>query len=101
MNIKTNGMITLRIEHKIANYDGWKKAFDSDPINRKQSGVKRYRVYRPVDDDLFVVIELDFDNLEQAQSTQTALNRMFGNIDGKIIFGPKTMLLEIIESAEL
>lgn len=94
-------MITLRIEHKIANFDGWKKAFDSDPINRKQSGVKQYRIYRPVDDDLFVIIELDFDNLEQAQSTQGALNRMFGNIDGKIIFGPQTKILDIVETNEL
>lgn len=94
-------MITLRIEHKIANYDGWKKAFDSDPINRKQSGVKRYRIYRPSDDDLFIIIDLDFDNLEQAQSTQAALNRMFGNIDGKIIFGPQTKLLNVVEASEL
>jgi hypothetical protein len=94
-------MITLRIEHKIANYDGWKKAFDSDPINRKQSGVKRYRVYRPADDDLFVIIELDFDNLEQAQSTQTALNKVFGSIDGKIIFGPQTKILKIVETTNL
>lgn len=94
-------MITLRIEHKIANYDGWKKAFASDPINRKQSGVKRYRVYQPADDDLFVIIELDFENLEQAQSTQAALNRMFGNIDGKLIFGPQTKILYIVEATEL
>ena len=43
-------MITLRIEHKIVNYDGWKKSFDSDPINRKQSGVKHYRIFRPTDE---------------------------------------------------
>jgi len=94
-------MITLRIEHKIANFDGWKKAFDSDPINRKQSGVKQYRIYRPVDDDLFVIIELNFDNLEQAQSTQAAINSIFGNIDGKIIFGPQTKILDIVEANEL
>jgi hypothetical protein len=94
-------MVTLRIEHKIANYDGWKKAFDSDPINRKQSGVKQYRVYRPADDDLFIIIDLDFDNLEQAQSTQVALNRIFGNIDGKIIFGPQTRILTVVEATEL
>lgn len=94
-------MITLRIEHKIANYGGWKKTFDSDPINRKQSGVKRYRVYRPADDDLFIIIDLDFDNLEQAQSTQAALNRIFGNIDGKIIFGPQTKILYVVEETKL
>jgi ribose 5-phosphate isomerase len=94
-------MITLRIEHKIASYDSWKKAFDSDPINRKQSGVKRYRIYRPVDNDEFVIIDLDFDNLEQAQATQTALHKMFGMIEGKLIFGPKTQILTVAEAAEL
>ncbi|MBK9271910.1 MAG: hypothetical protein IPM48_10080 [Saprospiraceae bacterium] len=94
-------MITLRIEHKIANYEAWKKAFDSDPINRKQSGVKSYRVYRPADDDFFIIIELDFDNIGQALATQAALNKMFGNIDGKIIFGPQTKILNIIETVEL
>ncbi|MBL7872464.1 MAG: hypothetical protein JNM78_12680 [Cyclobacteriaceae bacterium] len=94
-------MVTLRIEHKIASFDGWKKAFDSDPVNRKQSGVKRYRVYKPDDDDFFIVIDLDFDNLEQAQSTRVALNRIFGNIDGKIIFGPQTRILNVVEEKEL
>ena len=43
-------MTILRIEHRIQNFDGWKKAFDGDPIDRKKSGVKRYRVCRPADD---------------------------------------------------
>lgn len=42
---------TLRIEHKVSTYDAWKKAFDSDPINRRRSGVKRYRIYQPVDEE--------------------------------------------------
>ncbi len=61
-------MTILQIEHKIPNYDGWKKAFDSDPIDRKKSGVKRHRVYRPTDDPNYVVIDLEFDNLNSAQS---------------------------------
>ena len=72
-----------------------------DPINRKQSGVKSYRIYRPNDDDLYIIIELDFDNMGQALSTQTALNKMFGNIDGKIIFGPQTKILNIVEVVNL
>ncbi|MBK7871270.1 MAG: hypothetical protein IPJ74_11630 [Saprospiraceae bacterium] len=70
-------MITLRIEHKIANYDGWKKAFDNDPINRKKSGVLGYRIYRPIDDTNFVLIDLDFDSLDHAQATKTALQNIF------------------------
>lgn len=94
-------MTTLRIEHKISNYDGWKKAFDSDPLNRKKSGVKRYRIYRPTDDEKFVIIDLDFDNLEQAQAAQTALQNIFPKIEGSIIFGPQLRILNVIEDTEL
>ncbi len=94
-------MITLRIEHQISNYDGWKKAFESDPINRKKSGVKHYRIYRPTDDEKFVIIDLDFDNLEQAQAAQTALLKIFPKIEGSIIFGPHLRILNVIEDTEL
>jgi len=94
-------MVTLRIEHRIANYESWKKAFDSDPLNRKQSGVKRYRIYRPADDDLFVIIDLDFDNIQQAQTTQAELHKMFGMIEGKLIFGGQTKMLNVVEETDL
>ncbi len=94
-------MITLRIEHKIANYDGWKNAFDSDPINRKQSGVKRYRVYRPIDDPNFIIIDLEFENLEKAQAAQVALMNIFPKIEGILIFGVQIKIMNVIESKEL
>lgn len=94
-------MITLRIEHKIASYDGWKKAFESDPINRKQSGVKQYRIYRPVDDERFVIIDLDFSNLEQAQAAKSALQNIFPKIEGSLIFGVQLKVLNVAEAKEL
>lgn len=94
-------MVTLRIEHKIANYDGWKKAFDSDPINRKQSGVKCYRIYRPIDDDNFVVIDLDFDNAEQANTARIALQNIFPKIEGSLIFGVQLKTFNMIEVTDL
>lgn len=94
-------MVILRIEHKIADYVGWKRAFDSDPINRKESGVKRYRVYRPSNNDTFVVIDLEFDNVEQAESTQEALRNVFGMIEGKLIFGVQTTILTVVEDVEV
>lgn len=94
-------MTTLRIEHRISSFDGWKKAFESDPINRKKSGVNRYRIYRPSDNEDFVIIELDFDNLEQAQATHTALQNIFPNIEGKLIFEVQMKFLYIIEEANL
>ena len=74
-----------------------KKAFDSDPVNRKVSAVRRFRIYRPVDHPSIVMIELDFENLEQAQATQTALPNIFPNIEGKLIFDIKLNILNIIE----
>lgn len=94
-------MITLRIEHRISSFDGWKKAFDSDPINRKQSGVKRYRIYRPADNPELVIIELDFDNPDQAQSTEKALRRILPNIEGKLVFDVQMKFLEIFEETTL
>ncbi len=94
-------MTILRIEHRISGYDGWKKAFDSDPINRKKSGVKRYRIYRPADNENFVIIELDFENPEQAEAAQSALLNIFPNIEGKLIFEVQMRLLKIVEETTL
>ncbi|MCB0602087.1 MAG: hypothetical protein KDC28_12705 [Saprospiraceae bacterium] len=94
-------MIVLRIEHKIANYTGWKKAFENDPIDRKQSGVKKYRIYRPVGDEAFVIIDLEFEHLEQAQATKAALENIFPKIEGSIIFGVQLKILEVIETVEI
>ncbi len=94
-------MTTLRIEHRISNFDGWRKAFDSDPINRKKSGVKRYRIYHPADNVDFVIIELDFDNFEQAVATQSALQKIFPNIEGKLVFDVQMKFLNIIEETVL
>ena len=52
-------MYILRIEHPVSDFDGWKKAFDSDPIGREKSGVRRYRVLRPIDDAKYVMIDLN------------------------------------------
>jgi hypothetical protein len=37
-------MFTLRIEHSAPNFEGWKNAFDSDPVGREKFSVRRYRV---------------------------------------------------------
>ena len=60
-------MFILHIEHKVPNFDGWKKAFESDPINRKKSGVRRYNILRPMDDPNYVIIDLEFESLKAAE----------------------------------
>lgn len=94
-------MYILQIEHEVPNYDGWKKAFDSDPINRKQSGVKSYRIYRPIANANLVIVELDFENIDQLNTTLQALQNLWNKVQGTVIAKAKTKILEIVESKEI
>jgi hypothetical protein len=94
-------MINLQIEHEVPNYEGWKKAFDSDPINRSKSGVRRYKIFQRTDNPNFIVVDLEFDNLKEAEETHTALQSLWKNVDGKIIIKPQIKMLELIESREI
>jgi hypothetical protein len=93
-------MTILRIEHKVFNFDGWKKAFDNDPINRKKSGVKRYRIYRSTDDPSYVIIDLEFDSLDDAQTTLAALQNLWPKVEGTVMVNPQTRILDLVESIE-
>jgi hypothetical protein len=93
-------MTILRIEHKVSNFDGRKKAFDNDPRDRKKSGVKRYRIYRPADDPNYVIIDLEFDSLDDAQTTLAALQNLWPKVEGTVMVNPQTRILDLVESIE-
>ncbi len=93
--------IHLQIEHKVPNYEGWKKAFESDPIDRKKSGVLRYSIFRPVDDSNYVIIDLEFDSIKEAEETLATLRKLWTNVEGKIMMDPKTRILDRIETANV
>ena len=93
-------MIILQIEHKVPSFDGWKKAFESDPINRKKSGVLRYRIFRPTDDPNYVIIDLEFDSLNEAEATLGALRNLWGKVEGTIMVNPQTRILNLVETME-
>ena len=90
-------MIILQIEHPVPDYSSWKKAFDIDPVNRKQSGVKSYRIFRQTDNPNYVIIELEFDKLDKAKGLLAAMQTIWKQIEGKIITGPKTRIIEMVE----
>ena len=70
-------MYVLKIEYPVADYDTWKAAFDRDVLDRVGSGVRRYRVLRPTDDPNYVMIDLDFDEVSEAEAYLAALHRQF------------------------
>jgi hypothetical protein len=94
-------MIVLQIEHKVASFDGWKKAFDSDPVGRKKAGVKKYRVYRPADDTNYVIVDLLFDDIEKAELMLSSLKNLWKKVEGTVMMNPSTRILNLTESVEL
>jgi hypothetical protein len=88
---------TVQIEHPIRDFDGWKAAFDRDPAGREASGVRRYRVYRPVDDPKYVIIELDFDARDRAESFLATMRGIWKQVDGSLIDGPRARIVDCVE----
>ena len=93
-------MPTLRIEHAVPNFAGWKQAFDSDPADRKGSGVRRYQVLRSVDDPNYVLIDLEFDTLEEAQGLLAKMRRVWNGEGQKVMRNPQARIVEMVESIE-
>jgi hypothetical protein len=94
-------MVILQIEHPVPNFDAWKKAFDSDPVNRKQSGVRRYRVLRPIDNPNYAIIELEFDGVDKAEGLLAAMREVWRGVQGTIIGSAQARIVEAVESKEL
>jgi hypothetical protein len=93
-------MLILQIEHPVPDFDAWKKAFDSDPINREQSGVRRYRVSRQVDNPNYVIIDLEFDNLKDAEAVHTVLQKLWNRVEGKVMMNPRSRIIETVDIKE-
>jgi hypothetical protein len=92
-------MPILRIQHVVPNFDGWKRAFDSDPIDRKASGVLGYHVLRSVADPNFVMIDLEFDSTSEAERVLEKLRHLWAGPGGAVIRNPEAWILETIESS--
>ncbi len=91
-------MYILRIEHPIPNFDGWKQAFESDPVGRKKLGVRRYWISRPVDNANYVMIDLEFDMASQAEAFLAAMRVVWNRVEGTIMMNPKAQIVEIVET---
>ncbi len=93
-------MYILRIEHPVPDFDTWKKAFDSDPIGREKSGVRRYQVLRPVDDRNYVMVDLEFETAIQAEALLSALRALWQRVGGTVMSRPQARILEAVERKE-
>ena len=91
-------MPILRIQHAVLNFESWKRAFESDPMDRKGSGVRRYEIYRSVDDPNLVMIDLHLDTLADAQTLLEKLRHLWEGPGGAVMRNPQAWILETVES---
>src|ERR1700735_2693440 len=61
-------MTTLRIEHAIADYQLWKKAFDGFAEARAGAGARSCAIRLPVDDPNYLMLDLEFDTVRGAET---------------------------------
>lgn len=94
-------MFTLHIEHTVTDYDAWKRMFDSDPLDRKGSGVTSFRVMRPVGDTGAVMIDLEFASREAAERMSAALAELWKGPAAAITINPHARLTETVEATTL
>jgi hypothetical protein len=92
--------IILQIEHPVADFDRWKRAFDSDPVGRARSGVRRYRVSRPIDDPNYVVIDLEFDTKSEAESLLAGMRQVWSRADHSVSSNQRARIAATVDSKE-
>jgi hypothetical protein len=61
-------MPTLHIEHAITDLETWLAAFNGFADARRQAGVQAERVQQPVDNPGYIVVDLDFGTVDQAEA---------------------------------
>lgn len=93
-------MFIVQIEHPVPNFDAWKKAFDSDPVGRERSGVRRYKVLRPIDNPNYSMVDLEFDSLSEVETFLAAMRQVWSRVEGTIIESPLVRIVEVVESKE-
>ena len=92
----------LQLEHPVRDFDGWKRAFDGDPLGREDGGVRRYRISRPPDDPNYVVVDLEFDEVPQAEAFLGRLRELWSQaVEQGLIGDPQARILTEGESAEI
>ena len=91
-------MFVLQIEHPVPNYEGWKNAFESDPVGRQKGGVIRYTIFKTTDHPECVIVDLEFELQEQAEAFLESLKKLWVNVEGTVMNRPKARILEVMET---
>ena len=69
-------------------------------MGRERSGVRRYRVLRPINDPNYVMIDLEFDTPAEAEALLDAMRAVWAGPARSIISDPHARVAEQVETKE-
>ncbi|MBN2205508.1 MAG: hypothetical protein JW767_10855 [Thermoleophilia bacterium] len=90
-------MYVLNFWHTVPDYTEWKKVFDSDPLGREASGVRRHTLTRPVDDEHTVIGALAFDSLGEAEAFAIRLREVWEGLGSGLVADAGSRISEVLE----
>ena len=96
-------MTTLRIEHPISDFQVWKTAFDGFAEARANAGVRGFMIRQPVDDPQYLMVDLEFDTAEQAETFAKFLEQHVWSSPAAspgLAGTPQTRILDVVPSPD-
>ena len=94
-------MTIIHIEHTVRDYDAWKVSFDSDPVDRKGSGVRRYTIARATDNPDSVRIDLELETTEQAEAMLASLRELWQRLGDVFVDAPTGRIFDVAEEKDV
>ena len=69
----------VRMRYELDDYDAWRAIFDRDPLDRRGSGARRYRIAKDTADSSAVLVDLDFDTVAEAEAFHGRLRTLLAD----------------------
>lgn len=94
-------MHSLHIENTVHDFDEWKAVFDRFSRFRAEKRVRAYRVARRVEDPSQVVLDLEFDSIEDATAFRGALLQIWRTpqSERQLVSHTAPQLYEVVEES--
>ena len=93
-------MPVLQIEHPVRDFETWKATFDGGQERRDAGRVRRYQVYRPVDDPNYIAVDLEFDSRDEAEAFKLGLEELWRSPQAALVLGgtPRARIVDTVET---
>ena len=89
-------MVILAVQHKVANFDAWKKVFDQNPP--KMGGALFHRVNRMLSDPDTVAVVAGFKSAEEAQAFTAAPELAASLKQAGVVGAPRIEMYDEVEA---